>query len=82
LHEGGLRFKPDVPLSDYDFTSPLLGFKKSASGYSGWYAPATGGRWDVEMRLSSSEAARMQQIRINGSAEPLRNAPEGIRFYR
>src|SRR5450755_3309569 len=59
FHEAGVSFKPDLPMKDYEFTSPLLGFKKSAESYSGWYAPAVAGRWDIELKLSSSEAARM-----------------------
>ena len=67
-------------MAEYELTSPLLGFKKSKDGYSGWYAPATAGRWNIELTLPSSEATRMQEIRINGSMEPLRSVAEGIRF--
>jgi hypothetical protein len=80
FHESGVSFKPDLPMTEYAFTSPLLGLKKSREGYSGWYAPAIAGRWDIEIRLPSSEVSRIRQIRINGSAEPLRNAAQAIRF--
>ncbi len=80
FHETGLRFSPNLPLPEYEFTSPLLGFKKSKSGYSGWYAPAVTGRWDIEMRLPSLEASRMGRITINGSAETLQNTTKEIRF--
>ena len=39
FHERGVSFKPGLPLTEYELTSPLLGFKKSRDGYSGWYAP-------------------------------------------
>jgi Glycosyl hydrolase 36 superfamily, catalytic domain/Glycosyltransferase family 36 len=80
FHESGVNFKPDLPLSEYEFTSALLAFKKSKEGYSGWYAPATAGRWDIELRLSSAEAGRMRQVRINGSTTPLHRPTQVIRF--
>jgi len=80
FHEAGISFKPNLPMTEYAFSSPLLGFKKSREGYSGWYAPAIAGRWDIEIRLPSSEVSQIRQIRINGSAEPLRNAAQAIRF--
>ena len=33
FHEAGVSFKPDLPMTEYEFTSPLLGFKKSRDGY-------------------------------------------------
>ena len=39
FHETGLRLQPSLPLEEYEFTSPLLGFRKSKQGYTGWYAP-------------------------------------------
>jgi hypothetical protein len=80
FHEGGINFKLDLPLAEYEFTSPLLGFKKSKAGYSGWYAPATAGRWDIELRFPGSEMARMRQIRINGSLERLPKSTQVIQF--
>jgi hypothetical protein len=71
FHESGFNLQPDLPLKQYEFASPLLGFKKSKDGYSGWYAPAAAGRWDIELSLSASEAGRMREIRINGSSSPL-----------
>jgi hypothetical protein len=80
FHETGINFKPDLPMAEYEFTSPLLGFKKSKDGYTGWYAPSTAGHWEIGLRLSASEAARMRQIKINGSAEPLGKSDQSIRF--
>jgi hypothetical protein len=80
FHERGINFKPDLPMAEYAFTSPLLGFKKTASGYSGWYAPAVPGRWDIEISLSDAEVARVRRIRINGSNEVVTSATGAIRF--
>jgi hypothetical protein len=60
-----------LPLDEYEFTSPLLGFRKSKKGYSGWYAPAASGRWAIALNLPSSEKARMRHVEINDSAKPL-----------
>jgi hypothetical protein len=80
FQEGGVSFTPNLPLTEYEFTSQLLGFKKSEGGFSGWYAPAVAGRWEIECRLSNGEAARVRQIKVNGSTEPVRNADGIIRF--
>ena len=58
FHESGVKLNPSLPLAEYDFASPLLGFKKSASGFSGWYAPTAEGRWDIEIVLSSADLRR------------------------
>jgi hypothetical protein len=80
FHETGLRFRPTLPLQEYEFTSPLLRFQKSKNGYAGWYAPASAGRWDIEILLPGPEAARMRQVLINGQTQPLRRAEQAIRF--
>jgi Glycosyl hydrolase 36 superfamily, catalytic domain len=81
FHETGLRLQPSLPLDEYEFTSPLLGFKKSRNTYSGWYAPATAGRWEIELKLSNSEALLMRQVKVNDSVERLPKSVAGaIRF--
>jgi len=80
FHEGGVSFKPDLPMAEYAFTSPLLGFKKARNGYTGWYAPAAAGRWEIELTLSGPEGARTRQVRVNGSAEAQTNPGPSIRF--
>jgi Glycosyl hydrolase 36 superfamily, catalytic domain len=71
FHESGLSLQPDLPLTEYDLTSALLGFKKFSGGYSGWYAPSTAGRWTIALTLSDSEMVRVRQLRINGATRPL-----------
>ena len=78
--ERGLSFKPLLPLAEYEFSSPLLGLKKSASGYSGWYAPAEAGQWEIEIRLPESDLKRLARIEINGSTKLLDHSAKSIRF--
>ncbi len=62
----GIRFKPVIPLDAYEFNSTLLGFKKDARGYSGWYAPSTPGLWNIELALPDRELVRLKHITVNG----------------
>lgn len=78
--ERGVTFQPNLPLEEYEFTSPLLGFKRSAGGYSGWYAPAKAGSWEIEMKLSGSELQRQLQLQVNGVAQQATRLDHGIRF--
>jgi hypothetical protein len=80
FHETGVRFKPALPLAEYEFSSPLLGFSKSAIGYLGWYAPAAAGRWTIEIQLSDLERSSLRQIKVNGSVEPLPHGTQTIRL--
>jgi len=80
FHETGYRLQPKLPLDEYEFTSPLLGFKKSKIGYSGWYMPTVAGNWEIELKLSASEAARVRQVKVNGSIEMLAISAGTIRF--
>lgn len=76
----GLRFQSTLPMAEYEFASPLLGFKKSASGYAGWYAPAERGTWDIELKLSTHERKTLRYLKINGTLKPLLGAARAIRF--
>ena len=78
--ERGLRFRPALPLADYEFSSSLLGFQKSTKGYSGWYAPSEAGLWELEMQLPDSEIARFRHVEINGVAQPLDRSTRTICF--
>jgi hypothetical protein len=82
FHEGGLSLQPKLPLAEYAFSSPLLGYKKSKEriSISGWYAPATAGRWEIELRLSDSELTRLSQVEINGKVGAVLKSAKGIRF--
>jgi hypothetical protein len=81
FHQTGLKLGPGLPLGEYEFISPLLGFKKTSKGYSGWYGPSEAGRWTIELELSKADLARFKRIEVNGSTQPLKN-PGGtsVRF--
>jgi hypothetical protein len=80
FHESGINLRPDLPLRQYEFSSPLLGFKKSADGYSGWYAPKMAGHWNIEIVLPRADRARLRQITVNGITQVLTTSEPGIRF--
>src|SRR5208337_2073910 len=75
--EKGLILAPTLPLDAYSFDSPLIGIRKSAGQYEGWYAPLVAGTWTVTVRLPAAEAARLVRLEVNGQSEPLRRAAEG-----
>ena len=67
FQEKGVSFQPTLPLAEYEFTSPLLGFKKSKDGYSGWYAPSVAGRWIVRIQAPGVGAGTgLRQVKVNG----------------
>jgi hypothetical protein len=80
FHERGINLKPDLPMEEYAFTSPLLGFKKSRSGYTGWYDPAGAGVWEIEIALPGPGAVKVRQIRVNGHSVPAPGPSQPIRF--
>ena len=80
FHGGGINFRPDLPLPEYEFSSSLLGFKKSPGGYSGWYAPSVAGLWHIEMTLAEAELTRFHKISVNGGTKAPTFTKTGIRF--
>jgi hypothetical protein len=80
FHESGLSFNPTLTLAEYEFTSPLVGFKKSKDGYSGWYGPSVSGRWEIVLKFPGSASTQMRAVRINGETQPVQNSEQGIRF--
>jgi hypothetical protein len=80
FHETGVSFQPDLPMAEYEFTSPLLGFKKSRNGYSGWYSPATAGHWEIELKISGTDSTKMRQLKINGAVAQMQNGAQSVRF--
>jgi hypothetical protein len=71
FHETGLRLGPGPPLGEYEFTSTLVGFKKTGAGYSGWYAPMAPGHWEIELKLPAPELNRFKRIKVNASTRPI-----------
>jgi len=80
FQENGVSFQPTLPLLEYEFTSPLLGFRKSKDGYGGWYAPLVAGRWDFEIQLPESKAAGLRHLKINRQVAPLSGSAQVVRF--
>jgi hypothetical protein len=78
FHEKGIRFAPSLPLAEYEFTSPLLGFKKSKTGYSGWYAPSVSGRWSIDIQVGDPDLDKFSQVTVNGRIERLPECPMAI----
>jgi len=62
----GIEFTPIIPKEEYEFSSPLLGFKKSCDGYSGWYAPLVEGNWKISLIVDKDELKEFRNIEING----------------
>jgi len=80
FHLDGVRFQPGLPLDEYELSTPLLGFKKTPKGYSGWYAPMTAGHWSIEVALPDIELCRFRHLRVNDGREALHSAEGRIRF--
>lgn len=75
--ENGFRLTPKLPLETFSFTSPLLGFTKSARGYEGWYNPSTRNTWSMRLSLSPDELKHLSHMEVNGIRVRPR-AQEGI----
>jgi len=80
FQEDGVNFAPALPLSEYEFSTPLVGFSKSPRGFAGWYAPHAGGNWKIEIRLPEAEMATLKRVKVNGVVEPLPRGTKTIRF--
>lgn len=63
----GLELKPILPKQEYEFFSPILGFKKSKNGYSGWYHPLRDGSWKITIGLSAEELQNIKSVKVNSS---------------
>jgi hypothetical protein len=75
--ERGMTLRPVLPLKEYHFSSLLVGLTKSTTGYEGWYAPLTSGRWTIALRLPAHEAANLRHVEVNGSSQEVQRTPEG-----
>jgi hypothetical protein len=80
FHPSGVRFKPVIPLPEYEFNSPLLGFKRTSKGYSGWYAPAVSGHWTIEITLAEPELSRIKHVIVNGRSVTIEKAGQSMRM--
>lgn len=67
----GVELTPNLPKDEYDFSTPLLGFKKEKEMYSGWYAPTVEGIWKITLTLSEGDSQFFNTIEINGREEEI-----------
>ncbi|MCX8188755.1 MAG: hypothetical protein N3F64_03520 [Nitrososphaeria archaeon] len=63
----GVTIDPSIPKQDYSIESPLIGFKKSLEGYSGWYNPLVKGRYKIEIKLSKEELNKIFLVEVNSA---------------
>ncbi len=77
----GLEFSPSLPEEIYDFSSPLLGFKKSEDVYSGWYDPLVEGNWKVSLKLEYDELNQFVKLEVNDLENEINIEGEQIVFY-
>jgi hypothetical protein len=76
----GVTLRAGIPLNEYEFNTPLLGFKKTAGRYSGWYAPITAGNWSMEIAFAESELAHFRVLKVNGVRGAVHSTTGTIRF--
>ena len=74
----GMEFSPKLPLEEYRFRSPLLGFLKSSGGYEGWYDPSAPGEWLTRVTLPAAEAKEIHRAEVNGKKQVLGGRPGGV----
>jgi hypothetical protein len=55
-------------VDEFDFASPLLGFRKSAAGYSGWYSHLKEGTREIGIVMPLAEQQRARHTVVNGSS--------------
>jgi Glycosyl hydrolase 36 superfamily, catalytic domain/Glycosyltransferase family 36 len=73
--EAGLELRSTLPLAEYRFDSPLVGFSKSAHGYEGWYEPSERGTWTIHLLLPRGES--VGKVDVNGVAVEHTRRPDG-----
>jgi hypothetical protein len=74
----GMEFSPKLPLQEYRFRSPLLGFLKSSGGYDGWYDPSAPGEWVIRVTLPAADAKQIRHAEVNGKKLILAGRPDGV----
>jgi hypothetical protein len=77
----GLELTPAIPKDEYEFSAPLLGFKKTKDTYSGYYSPKKAGEWKVNIKLSDDEIDNIKYVEINGKKEQFEKIGDQIKFY-
>jgi hypothetical protein len=65
----GVDLAPVLPQDEYEFSSPILGLKKSKHEYSGWYSPLVEGTWKITLKLNPVEIGKIRSLELNGKQE-------------
>jgi hypothetical protein len=81
INKEGINFSPRLPKEIYSFSSPVLGFKKTEDGYSGWYAPLVEGNWKVTLKLNNGELKQFIGLEVNDSEKKIIIKEEKIVFW-
>jgi cellobiose phosphorylase len=77
----GVALTPILPKEEYKFSSPILGFKKSKEGYSGWYHPLSEGQWKISLTLKKEELSSITSLLVNNKEEEIAISKNTIYFY-
>jgi len=67
----GIIINPKLPIDEYFFETPLIGYSKANSEISGWYDPKTEGKLKIRIKLKPELASQYSKIEINGKSEPI-----------
>ena len=65
----GIEFSPVLPKDEYEFSSKIIGFKKSKEGYSGWYNPLSEGSWKITLNINNKELKSIRFLKVNNKKE-------------
>jgi len=79
--ENGVKYAPAIPKMEYRFSAPLIGLEKSARGYSGWYAPACAGQWQITVQLPTREIEQLSRLKINQQERPFSHPAADAVFF-
>ncbi|TXT62431.1 MAG: Glycosyl hydrolase 36 superfamily [Promethearchaeota archaeon] len=74
----GIKICLDFPKTTYEFSSPLVGLKKTHNGYSGWYNPKTVGKWTIELQFKGNIYPQVQKLLINEQEKEFQRDEHGI----
>ncbi len=75
--EEGVELAPTLPMAEYEFSTRLLGLRRTATGYEGWYEPLRPGTWKMRLRLPEAEAPRFKTLEVNGKKRQATLGPPG-----
>ncbi len=75
--EEGVELAPTLPVAEYEFSTRLLGLRRTPAHYEGWYEPIAPGTWKMRIRLPKEEAGRFKSLLVNGETQKAEPNPRG-----